>query len=420
MNVAPELEAATVEPVLVFGSLPPVGNDVDVLAREAGMRSISSALKASGFVQRGSRWARFRDCAVDVVDLVPADSWGLAPEALERLFADARPIPGFERLVRPAPAHELLILARRVAGADGSLDEKRRQRLEAAIADDSAAWETARAGAADWGAASALEGLRRAHATGAVMSRAARLRARPPGQRLPRRRGQGFVVALSGLDGAGKSTQAEALRDALWDLDLDAEIVWTSLIAQGSLGWLAKPVKRALALLRPGAEVPEGPDETWSESAPTHRPDAGTMLRRKSKTITFVWTAMACASVARWQRRQTRRRIRRGTIVICDRYTLDTKVHLRYEYGDRPFRLQVGMVKLLSPRPRKAFLLDVTAETAHARKGEYELHQIERRAQLYREECDLMGVERLDGERPRDELCAEIGRAVWRATRPAP
>jgi thymidylate kinase len=344
----------------------------------------------------------------------------LDPGALDDLYADALPIEGYEHLVRPAPHHQLLILARRVAGADGRLDEKRRRRVDAALAADPRAWQGARAAASGWHSGELLDALERVHADGSAMPRSVRLRAMGPSGavgRLRDRHRRGFVVSLSGLDGAGKSTQAEALRDALEALDLDAEIVWSSLIAQGSLGWLAKPVKKVIGLVRPSAKVGDGPDETWSETAPTHKPDAGTMLRRQSKLITAIWTTLACISIGWWQLRQTRPRIRRGTVVICDRYTLDTKVHLRYEYGDRPFRFQVGLVKLMSPRPRRAFLVEVSAETAHARKGEYELHQVQRRAELYREEADRMGVERIDGERPREDICAEIGRSVWLATR---
>ena len=53
-----------------------------------------------------------------------------------------------------------------------------------------------------------------------------------------------------------------------------------------------------------------------------------------------------------------------------------------------------------------------------ARKAEqYSLEDLERQASLYREESLRLGVRRLDGELPREQLCAEIGLEVWRALR---
>jgi thymidylate kinase len=117
------------------------------------------------------------------------------------------------------------------------------------------------------------------------------------------------------------------------------------------------------------------------------------------------------------QRRETRSHLRKGRVVICDRYSLDSAVHLRYRYGEhRRFRLQAALVRVLSPRPVRAFLLDVPAETGLARKAEqYDLGQLARQVRLYREEHEQLGVRRLDGERPREELCAEIAREVWLA-----
>jgi thymidylate kinase len=428
VSVASELDRVLADPVLVFGSLPPDGADLDLLARAAGLDSAAAALSQLGFLRRGMRWARFRACSAEAVELVPAADWVLPPGEVERLFDDARPIPGLVRLVRPAPVHVLLILARRLVHADGVLDDRRRARLDHALGEDAAAWDAARRLAPAWRAVAALEGLDRAHRHGQRMSRPDRLRAlaeeaggggaaRAAAARVLERRRRGFVVAFSGLDGAGKSTQAEALREALGALGIESEVVWTSVIAHGSLGRLARPVKRVLALTgRGGAAPTSGPDETWSESAPTHRPDHGTILRRRSRLVTFAWTTVLAAANGWWQGRETRPRVRRGRVVICDRYTLDTKVHLRYEYGERRrFRFQMLLIRLLSPTARHAFLLDVAPETAHRRKGEYEPHQLDRRARLYREECHRLGAVRLDAERSREEICAEIARAVWLA-----
>jgi hypothetical protein len=95
-------------------------------------------------------------------------------------------------------------------------------------------------------------------------------------------------------------------------------------------------------------------------------------------------------------------------------------VHLRYRYGEaRRFRVQALLVRLLSPRAVCSFFLDVPAQTALARKAEqYDFDQLSGQVRLYREEHERLGIRRLDGERPRDELCAEIAAEVWLALPP--
>ena len=200
---------------------------------------ISEWLRRQGFVERSGEWGRFRDCGVESLDLVPVAAWGLSGEgdAVEQLFAHARPIPGFEHLFRPAPWHLLLALARRTVEGDGRLAAKHRSRIDAAVAEDAGAWEAARSAAPAWHAQRALAALKRAYETYGHASRSrngarrwqARVRAVRGGEdagaragcgvlleaRRGRRRKRGQLISFSGLDGAGKSSQAEALQAGL-------------------------------------------------------------------------------------------------------------------------------------------------------------------------------------------------------------
>jgi thymidylate kinase len=134
--------------------------------------------------------------------------------------------------------------------------------------------------------------------------------------------------------------------------------------------------------------------------------------------LTFAWTTVMALLNGWWQSRATRVHLLRGRVVICDRYTLDSKVHLRYAYGETAgYRLQTALIRLLSPRPHRAYLLDVTPDVAYARNQEYRPAEITARARYYREEYEAFGVSRLDGERPRHELCAEIALDAWRVLR---
>jgi thymidylate kinase len=109
----------------------------------------------------------------------------------------------------------------------------------------------------------------------------------------------------------------------------------------------------------------------------------------------------------------------RGRIVICDRYSLDSAVHLLHRYGDtRAVRSQIALISLLSPPARRAYLLEVAPEVALRRKADrWTLDQLRRRFHLYRELQDAFGAQRLNAEQPQAQLAAEIARDVWASIR---
>src|SRR5437763_4132597 len=162
MPLAESIDRILRAPVLVFGSLPPAGRDLDLLARSNEQEVLAAWLEREGFLERGGEWVRFHDCGVESLDLVPVSAWGLLGAEASELFGEALPIPGFERLVCPAPRHMLLILARRLAEGDGRMPHKHRNRIADALSEDASAWEGARASAAEWRAERGLTPLDRA------------------------------------------------------------------------------------------------------------------------------------------------------------------------------------------------------------------------------------------------------------------
>jgi thymidylate kinase len=431
--------------VVVSGSLPPRGRDLDLVVRPGDEQRLADALRNEGFRQHGGEWARFRACGAEQVDLIPGTHWELPDAELDALFADAIPLGGYERLARPAPHHLLLMLSRRLIQGDGQLDEKRRARVEEALADDPSAWEGAARYAPRWGMTRGLAALRAAYEGGETVP--ARVRAQALAERFalmgmnPRRaqakawkrvlrrpaeRG-GFLVAFSGLDGAGKSSQAEALKSALEQLGYETKLEWTRLEwttlweGAGALGKIAWPVTRAIALVermrgRGRSAAAEPPERDWYTDT-VETPAA--RFRQRVGWVNDAWVTVVAAMHARAQRRKTAPHIRAGRAVICDRYTLDAAAMLRFRYGDdRRFRRAIRVLQRLSPEPLRAYHVDVPAAVARARKAEqYSLEDLERQAQLYREERDALGVRALDGERPREDLCTEVALDVWRALR---
>jgi thymidylate kinase len=428
----------------VSGSLPPHARDLDLIVRPEDEAAIAERLRTEGFHQNGGEWVRFRACGAEPVDLIPPEHWELPASEIEALFADAIPLEGFERLARPAPHHLLLMLSRRLVQGDGRLDQKRRARLERALVDDPSAWDGAARYAPRWGMERGLAALRAAYERGERLSTRGRAEAlaerfsamgmnprraqakawkrviRPPAER------GGFLVAFSGLDGAGKSSQAEALRVALEQLGYETTLEWTRLewttLWEGGtvLGKIAWPVTRAVGLVERvrGRETAStaAPERDWYTDT-VETPAA--RLRQRVGWVNDAWVTVVAALHARAQRRATAPHIREGRAVVCDRYTLDAAAMLRFRYGgDRRFRRAIRVLRRLSPEPLRAYHVDVPAATAHARKAEqYSLEDLERQARLYREERDGLGVRALDGEHPREELCTQVALDVWRALR---
>jgi thymidylate kinase len=424
--------------VLVIGSLPPDGRDLDLLVRPIELQALASGLGAYGFRRKGMQWARFRGYAVDSIDLHPAERWRLEGQESEALFGEALPIEGMEYVVRPAPHHALLILARRfVLWQGGRLDDKRRARAKAAVEESPEAWAVAWERVAYWSAAKALAGLEAAYRRGVPMSRLDHARAlaelKPE---IRRRSDRGWnplrvrtllrvaprrLVSISGLDGAGKSTQAEALVRTLDRLGIEATTVWTrlewtTLWENRLLESIARPAKATLGLFLHQGKRSErshgsGEDGELLVSRPL---EGGSSIRQRSAVLTHLWVTIVALFHAVAQRRAVHPHMAQGRLVVCDRYTLDAAAHLRYQYGtERRFRFQVWLIDFLSPKPLRSFFLDVAPETAYRRKEELTPAELTSLAELYRAECSTLRARQLDGESAPEHLCAEIAGDVW-------
>lgn len=433
MLLAKQLDDALARAVVVSGSLPPDARDLDLLVRAEEERALASWLADQGFLQEGHEWVRFGNCSAESVDLLGLADWGVAAEAIERLFADARPIDGFRNLRRPGPGHALVLVAQRVAGRDGKVTTKEAARLERALADDPEAWDLAIAEAHHWHAGKAVAGLKGAHEARRPMSLSERatalVEARYSTGRTrrraalrgwlhiltPRRPAAPVLITFSGVDGAGKTSQIDALREALGRLGLTVDeeyvrIEWMTLTGNRALAAVAAPVKAVLRLTSRSTRSAE-------DVASNERVDLARATRERNDLISRTWALIVALAHTRVQRHAARKRA--ADVVICDRYTLDAAVYLRYRYAQgRSMAAPIALLRSLSPRALRSYYLAIAPERALARKSEqYGLAELTELVRLYEDEYPRAGARRLDAERDRAELCAEIGSDVWRALR---
>lgn len=407
--------------MLVYGSLPPHARDLDLLAQPDEEGLLSRALVDAGLIGSGGRFAAFGGCSAFGVELASVTSWKIPRREAEALFAESLTVDGRERIRRPSPAHALLILARRLAWSGGRLAGKLRPRVAAVLAEDPHAWSAAAARAASWGLVDALAALKEVHEGGAAVVGVAvpkantRTRVWNRFAALPRPR-RPMVVALSGLDGAGKSSHAAALRDALAKLDVPAAVVWTPLGQNATLELIGRPAKKLLSKLRfgPMRQLAERSAGGSVFSNPSTKED----VRAGRSRVTAAWATFVAILNVLAQRRALARQALGSRVVVYDRHALDSVVRMRFLYGEAGnSRLQRRLLRAAAPRPRLAYFLEVSPETAHARKRDWTLDQLRVQAELYADESSAFGVRRLDAEAPRHELCAEIASEVWRSLR---
>jgi thymidylate kinase len=215
-------------------------------------------------------------------------------------------------------------------------------------------------------------------------------------------------VSFSGVDGAGKSTQIEALAKAL-SPDHSVEVLWNPLTfwPQAALSRLPSSVRARLGKGR------SGQSEAHRSSAlpATSRPDPGTSAGPVVKAFWFLVGTFAAVSSALSLRH--RLRAAQADIVILDRFRLDTVVKLQYWYTDVPPGWLARLVLLLAPAPTVELLIRVSPEDAYARKAEeWSIVELSRHSLLYDEAATLAKATVVDGGQDAQGLTTDLLKRV--------
>jgi thymidylate kinase len=197
------------------------------------------------------------------------------------------------------------------------------------------------------------------------------------------------VIAISGVDGAGKSSLIAGLVERFTEHGVPVDVVW---FRPGmGMSWIEGPVRRVKRLL---GQRPE----------PAMRDvDGAGRLPSRRGVLGFGW----CLLVTLTYLRRVRASLRRSTsTVICDRYVLDAVVTLRVFYGDAITRLPIFLVRHLLPRADVALYLGVPVELALARKPGDTVGRsaVTRQLREYENALTRMPVHGLDTTQPVDAV----------------
>ena len=415
-DVAAAIDRAVDGPVLVVGSPPPGGRDLDLLAKPEDYTAIANWLAHAGFVSRGHTWAILNGGGVYAVELSTTDRWRTKRDDASSLFSDTEPIPGFRHLVSPSPATVLLLAARGTVTRRGHITDKVRRRVSQALERDPDAWTVAEERGRALGMVGPLHLLREAYGTSGPLSPAARvaglsgvlLRDGPLGTKArillgarPRRL-RPAIISFSGLDGSGKSTQVSKLQDRLGQVGVASERQWAGFKT-------ASRVRAAFPILnRPTGAGQQRPHDRLVPTA---------LLNSPVGIQAWVFVVVGVNAIHLW-----RLVLRRpgAKIVIFDRFSPDTMVKLDLHYHrsrNIDIRWQRMLFTLISPKPDVGFLIDVSSEVAYSRRQEQTPEELATMAELYQEQVPRFGLHRLDGTQSADALGEQVAVAVWRGLR---
>lgn len=202
-----------------------------------------------------------------------------------------------------------------------------------------------------------------------------------------------ILVSFSGIDGAGKSTQINALCKRLQDLGMKVTLIrfWDDV---SRLKALRESTGHKLFKGDKGVGTPEAP------------------ITRKDKNIQS-WP-MNCIRLVLYfidamsARSSVNRTIRSGAdFVIYDRYCYDELANLNLRNAS--VRKYVNLLLKIIPRLDKSYLLDADPIQARTRKPEYPLAFVQRNREAYLQLQQLTG--RLNVILP---MCVEdVERAIW-------
>jgi len=188
----------------------------------------------------------------------------------------------------------------------------------------------------------------------------------------------GTLIAFEGLDQSGKQTQAESLRD--------------HLTAQGRICQLLSFPDYATPI---GGEISKA-----LHGERDYPPDVLQLLYVANR-------GEKRAQIEAW--------IAAGVVVICDRYIASSIAYGEAHGLDAAW---LGEIQRFLPAPHLTVLLDIAPETAVGRKAtardrfERDLELLARVRASYRRQASARGWVRLEGERGKTEIAADVIRSV--------
>jgi len=210
------------------------------------------------------------------------------------------------------------------------------------------------------------------------------------------------LVVLSGVDGAGKTTQTQLLQDHLEAQGFQVSTLWCR--------WdplLVKPAVKLLGVLSRIRRPSPGRDGAASPAA-ARRSIRARILRHRSAWL--AWRALMVVDYGMRLSPAIRRARRSNDVVLLDRYWHDVMVD--FSFGG-PLTAPPALLRRLLPEAQGIVILDVPETVALQRKTDTpDARYLSERRRLYREVSERYDAVLLDATPGSDEVFRKVSAAV--------
>jgi len=217
------------------------------------------------------------------------------------------------------------------------------------------------------------------------------------------------LIVLMGLDGSGKTTQANLLASDLGARGIKAEVVWM----RGE-SYLTRPLlKVAKTILRAPKAAKRGQTD---EPEAYERYVSGKRSVFKNRAARGLWRSLVIADFYITLRIAFSKIPSSTRVVLLDRYLYDSLIDIVSGYGGGEEvlkQLLASKAARIFPRPDMVVLLDLEPAEAMRRKDDIpSLGYLEERYDLYHVVAREVGAVTVDASRPLENVRAAIAEAV--------
>ncbi|MDP9314153.1 MAG: hypothetical protein M3R24_25280 [Chloroflexota bacterium] len=223
-----------------------------------------------------------------------------------------------------------------------------------------------------------------------------------------------MIICLNGIDGSGKSSQAQRLIAQLNAAGYPAVHVWT-----GGRRSLRRPLislgKRLLKTAH-SAKPKSGKADPAATQSGYGAYISTTQRILKRRSLYRVWQHLSLLEHAAEIWVMVLPHLLRGRIVVCDRYLHDSIIRVAVLAGNDASQLpqQLRLLRWYRvPAPTLGFLIDVPSEVAFSRKDDIpDIEYLRRRVPFYRAAAAQLKMLVVDGTKTPDEIASHIWETV--------
>jgi len=191
------------------------------------------------------------------------------------------------------------------------------------------------------------------------------------------------VIIFCGLDGSGKTTQANKLVEYFRNNKIKFHYSWMRYPNKFSLPFAA--FLRIMNLS--GYPIPETKKKSGIKNLSSH------------ETLKKWWKKVVLYDLKLVSKSKVFKPLKEGHILILDRFVIDTVVELAINTGEESLIEKILQdFSILIPENSKIFFLDVEPDISYQRNKEESIEVLRRKRNLYLKLCEILNISVIDAK----------------------